>query len=293
MSTAKKQAVGEQPYDVVRVLDEITLTSKQFKLFADLMYELAGVDLPDTPKNQALVRNRLIKIIRRRSLSSYEQYWDLVQTRKSPYLQEFIESLTTNMTSFFRESAHFDFLKQVLPELARKKHDLRIWCAAASTGQEPYTISIVAHQSLDEGLVKKVKILATDIDTQVLKKGSRGVYDEKEMQGLSIDLRSRYFDKQTLDGHHYFRAKNDIHKNITFASFNLMNPKYEFKNPFQIIFCRNVLIYFDEETTKSVIEKLVSTLEVGGYLILGHSESGNVKHPDLKPLSRAVYQRIK
>lgn len=293
MSSAKKLDPSTQFYDAVKVMDEITLSQRQFQQFADLMYEVAGVDLPDTPKNHALVRNRLIKIIRKRSLTTYEQYWKLVETRQNPYLQEFVESLTTNMTSFYREPAHFDFLKQILPELVKQKTEVRIWCAAASTGQEPYTISITAQTCLDEMTARKVRILATDIDTQVLKKGSRGVYDEKEMQGLSLDLRGRFFDKQTLDGVHYFRAKSEIHKGITFAPFNLMNAKYEFKNPFQIIICRNVLIYFDEETTKAVIDKLVSTLEIGGYLVLGHSESGNVKHQGLKSLSRAVYQRIK
>lgn len=288
MSTAKKTDF----MSVLNDFEEIKLSDSLFAKFAERMYSLAGVDLPPTPKNHALIRNRIVKILRRHSLNSYEQYWTLLEKGGPEVTSEFISALTTNMTSFYREASHFDFLASVLPEIYKKNSsDVRIWCAAASTGQEPYTLAMTACEALPEG-ASKVRILATDIDLQVLKKASVGTYEEREMQGLPPVHRQKFFDKISKDGDEYWRTKDHLHKMIRFAPFNLMNPKYEFQHKFHVIFCRNVLIYFDEATTKKVIDNLVSCLGSGGYLILGHSESGNVKHSHLKPLSRAVYQKI-
>jgi len=295
MSVAKK--LDSKNFNIQGVFDyqDLDLTTKCYELFAEKMYEIAGVDLPFSPKNHALLRNRLIKILRRRGLMTYEQYWDLVKDGGPDVISEFVSALTTNMTSFFRESAHFDFLSKILPERFSKS-ELRIWCCASSTGQEPYTIAMTVKESLPDVQIARTKILATDIDQQVLKKASIGAYDEKDLQGLSPTLRQKYFNRvKSTDKKHtedFFQASDDIHKLIRFAYFNLMSETYVFQNKFQIIFCRNVLIYFDEPTTKRVINNLASTLAPGGYLILGHSESGNVKHPHLKPLSRAIYQKL-
>ena len=273
-------------------IEDIKLSDKMFSKFAEHMYELAGVDLPLTPKNHALIRNRIVKLLRRHSLKSYEEYWTMIERGGAELTSEFISALTTNMTSFYRESNHFDFLKEVIPELSKKfGADLRLWCAAASTGQEPYTIAMTACEALGDGY-KKARLLATDIDLQVLKKASIGAYEEREMQGLPPAGRTKYFERVKGNGEDFWRAKDQIHDMIRFAPFNLMSPKYEFQHKFHVIFCRNVLIYFDEATTKRVIENLTSCLAPGGYLILGHSESGNVKHANLKPLSRAVYQKL-
>ncbi|MEN0057855.1 MAG: protein-glutamate O-methyltransferase CheR [Bdellovibrio sp.] len=288
MTAAKKNELVGSLYD----FEEIKLSDAMFTKFAERMYDLAGVDLPLTPKNHALIRNRIVKLLRRHSLKSYEEYWTLIDRGGTELTSEFISALTTNMTSFYRESNHFDFLAGVLPELAKKfGSDVRIWCSAASTGQEPYTIVMTACEALGDQQ-SKVRLLATDIDLQVLKKASAGVYEEREMQGLPPAQRQKYFEKVKVKGDEYWRARDQIHKMIRFAPFNLMNPKYEFQHKFHVIFCRNVLIYFDEETTKKVIANLTDCLAPGGYLILGHSESGNVKNPHLKPLSRAVYQKI-
>jgi chemotaxis protein methyltransferase CheR len=289
MSVARKQDAVAGLYD----FEEIKLSEKMFGKFAERMYQLAGVDLPFTPKNHALIRNRIVKLLRRHSLKSYEEYWALLERGNNEIVQEYISALTTNMTSFYRESNHFDFLVKVLPELHKKfGNDIRMWCAAASTGQEPYTIAMTACEAQAVAPSMKARLLATDIDLQVLKKASIGTYEEREMQGLPPVQRSKYFEKIKSNDTEYWRAKNQIHDMIRFAPFNLMSPKYEFQHKFHVIFCRNVLIYFDEETTKKVIDNLVTCVAPGGYLILGHSESGNVKHPNLKPLSRAAYQKI-
>ncbi|MNJ92823.1 Chemotaxis protein methyltransferase [compost metagenome] len=289
MTAVKKLDIGGALYD----FEDIKLSEKTYQKLADRMYDLAGVDLPFTPKNHALIRNRIVKLLRRHQLSTYEEYWNLIEKGGAQVINEFISALTTNMTSFYRESNHFDFLKEVLPQLFVKyPTELRMWCAAASTGQEPYTIAMTACEGLSEAQVSKTRILATDIDLQVLKKGSIGTYEEREMQGLPPTHRHKYFEKHKVGTDEIWRTKDHLHKMIRFAPFNLMSPKYEFQNKFHVIFCRNVLIYFDEATTKKVIDNLVECLASGGYLILGHSESGNVKHPHLKPLSRAVYQKV-
>lgn len=289
MSVAKKSDSAISLYD----FEDIKLSDKTYQKFANRMYELAGVDLPFSAKNHALIRNRIVKLLRRHKLSTYEEYWDFLERGDNSVVNEFISALTTNMTSFYRESNHFDFLGNVLPELYKRSPEgLRLWCAAASTGQEPYTIAMTVCESLPEAQAQKVRILATDIDLQVLKKASVGTYDDKETQGLPASHRLKYFEKVKVGQEDFIRARDHLHRMIRFAPFNLMNPKYEFQHKFHVIFCRNVLIYFDEETTKKVIDNLTSCLGSGGYLVLGHSESGNVKHPHLKPLSRAVYQKV-
>lgn len=269
--------------------EEIALSDKMFTMLTERMYDLAGVDLPMTPKNHALVRNRIVKLLRRHSLKTYEEYWSILESGRPEIISEFISALTTNMTSFYREPSHFEFFAEILPSLKTNK-DIRVWCAAASTGQEPYTIAMTVCEALGDEF-KKVRILATDVDMQVLKKAAGGTYEEREMQGLPPAQRAKYFDKVKSQGNELWRAKDQIHGMIRFAPFNLMSPRYEFQQKFHVIFCRNVLIYFDEPTTKKVIDNLVSCLAPGGHLILGHSESGNVKHSELKPLSRAVYQK--
>lgn len=269
-------------------LQEIELSKPMFEKFAAKMYELAGVDLPFSPKNHALLKNRLVKVLRRRGLDNYEEYWDQIKDASGKDISEFVSALTTNMTSFYRESAHFDFLAEFLPKHFQKESELRIWCAAASTGQEPYTLAMTVTENLPAQQVQKTRILATDIDEQVLRKASIGKYEDREMQGLNPLLRQKYFNTKG----EVYQAKDEIHRLIRFAAFNLMNESYVFQNKFHIIICRNVLIYFDEPTTKRVIDNLVKVLAPGGYLILGHSESGNVKNPDIKPLSRAIYQKL-
>lgn len=270
---------------------EADLTRETYTKFVDMIYQLSGVNLPFNPKNEALVKNRLIRLLRKYDFASYEDYWNFLKNGTDTQKQEFISALTTNMTSFFREIAHFDWLKKHVKEHFAKLYSLRIWCAAASTGQEPYTIAICICESLPEAQRPHVKILASDIDLEVLRKASLGYYYENEITGLSKDLVLKYFDRVPKDGETVYRVKDFVRSMVSFSQFNLISEKYDFKRPFDIIFCRNVLIYFDEKTVKSVIEKLTNSLTPNGHLLLGHSESGNVKHDKLKALSKAIYQR--
>jgi chemotaxis protein methyltransferase CheR len=166
--------------------------------------------------------------------------------------------------------------------------DVRVWCAAASTGQEPYSIGIAIKEA---HLPSRVRVLATDVDLEVLKKAAGGIYTEREFEGLSSGLRKKYFDP-VKGSSNLWAVKNILSEFIRFAPFNLMEKKYDFRFDFHLIFCRNVLIYFDEKTQKKVIGNIVDKLAIGGYLIVGHSESGNIKHPKLKALGGAIFQKI-
>lgn len=273
-------------------LSELELDKKMYDNFAKHMYNLAGVDLPYSGKNVALLRNRIAKVLRRRNLTTYEEYWEILKKGEDKDTQEFISALTTNMTSFFRESSHFDWLAAYLKTHFNSNNELRVWCAAASTGQEPYTIAMVLCENLTEQQLAKVKFLATDIDLEVLRKASNGIYDEKDVEGLDPMLRQKYFEPIQKKGEKKYRVVDKLHKLITFAQFNLMTEQYQFQHKFNIIFCRNVLIYFDEKTTAKVINNLALSVANKGHLILGHSESGNVKNQYLKPKSKAIYEKV-
>lgn len=272
-------------------IEEYKLTPETYAKFAGYIHELAGVNLPFNPKNEALVKNRLAKILRAYGKSSYEAYWDFLKKSGPVETQEFISAMTTNMTSFFREAAHFSWFGKAVKDHFEHLYSLRIWCAAASTGQEPYTIAITVCENLPEKQRANVRILASDIDTDVLKRGALGYYKENEIGGLSKDLVFKYFDRSVHDGETIYRVKDFLRDMVQFSQFNLVQEKYEFKRPFDFVFCRNVLIYFDEKTVSKVVDNLASSLNPSGYLLLGHSESGNIRSELVKPMSKAIYQR--
>ncbi len=275
----------------IQGIQELQLSKEQYAFFSKLMYDLSGVNLPVSDKNEALVKNRLAKLLRKNKLATYADLQKAMRAPTPEMINEFISCLTTNKTHFFREESHFDWLANYLKTHFDHHQELRFWCAASSTGQEPYTTAIVMQENLKPAQISRVKFLATDIDLQVLKKAAEGAYSSSEMEGCPEELRAKYFDK--LKGKDIvYRAKDEISKMIRFAPMNLVQESYPFQHKFHVIFCRNVLIYFNPETTKSVLDRLANSLIPGGYLILGHSESGTVKSNLLKPLSRAIYQRV-
>lgn len=266
------------------------LSRSEYDYFAKKMYDYSGVNLPFSAKNEALIKNRLTKLLSRNNISDLESLKEALESKNQKVVDLFISSLTTNKTHFFREDAHFDFFKE---ELNKRKDnsELRVWCSAASTGQEPYTIAIVLRENLQPAKLNNTKFLSTDIDLQVLAKASQGKYSESEMEGCPNDLRKKYFQTTNSKDAKYV-ANDELRNMIRFAPFNLVTGPYSFQHKFDFIFCRNVLIYFDPATTAKVIHNLASQLKPGGYLILGHSESGSVKDPLIKPLTRAIYQRL-
>jgi chemotaxis protein methyltransferase CheR len=265
---------------------EISVSEYQF--FADKMMQLTGVSLPENSKNRALMLNRLSRLIRKLNLSSYAELIKLIQQERPDTIDDFVSALTTNKTDFFREIQHFTFLKQYLVDHFSKKQNLRIWCSAASTGAEPYTIAMVVKDTVNPIQVESTKILATDIDLEALDHCRQGVYQKSEISGLGMEHLNKYF-KKKQDG---FEIKSEILKMVHFSQFNLTHTNYRFKNQFDVIFCRNVLIYFEPQMVSQVIDMLVGNLSPGGYLILGQSEAGCVKGKRLQVLGNSIFKKI-
>lgn len=268
---------------------------KGFQPLSDLLRTVAGIHLAPTDKNRSLMATRLLSILRDGKFKNYREYYNFLMNAEAKHQKEFVIALTTNTTQFFREPAHFDFLKKALPELLERKRragssELRVWCAAASTGQEPYTIAMVVREQVPEGSPFQIRFLATDIDTDVLKKAANGVYSEAEARGVPPTYLQKYFTKKK-GAETTFTAKDELRNLIRFAPLNLVEEPYPFQHGFDIIFCRNVLIYFDTETTALVTKNLMKSLAPGGLLLLGHSESGAMRGKEAENLAAAVYRK--
>lgn len=269
-------------------LEKLELRQDEYNFFAEKMYEYSGVFLPANDKNFALMKNRLAKLLRQYSFVSYQDLIQKLKVADARLINEFVSCLTTNKTDFFRESYHFEVMVQFIKEHFKSNSDLRVWCAAASTGQEPYTLSIVLNENLSPVQLSQSKILATDIDLAALGKAAEGFYSEPETNGLSPLQKQKYFN-EIADHYH---ANPELTQILHFSQFNLIKDPYRFQKPFHLIFCRNVLIYFDEKTINYVIDQLLSCLVPGGLLFLGHSEAGVMKSPKAKSMTRAVFKKL-
>lgn len=290
-------AVGDELRQAQSFFDRIQGDTEGFQTLSEILKSAAGINLPVNVKNQSLMASRVSSILKDRGLSDYRAYAKLLRAGDPKVIAEFVHSLTTNTTQFFRESQHFDILSQRLPELIARKqkdfnHELRIWCAAASTGQEPYTIAMTIAEALAGRTGWDVKFLATDIDLDVLGRAAKGLYSKSETSSLPATMRQKYF-QPARDGRGQiaWQVVPQLRKMIRFAPLNLIQAQYPFQHKFDIVFCRNVLIYFDAETASSVVEKLANTLTPGGYLFLGHSETGTMRSKLITPIAHAAYQR--
>ena len=250
------------------------LTDDEFVRIRDLIYKLAGIKLADGKKD--LVYRRLSGRVTQLGLSSFGDYYDYLMRDSSNELQTFCDSLTTNFTSFFREQHHFDFLqRQYLPGLTEKGsrlgNRLRIWSAGCSSGEEPYSIAITLRDHFRNVDRWDTRILATDLDTQVIDTCKAGVYSDERLEKVPSAARKRWFSSNASQPG-TFKVSNRLQSMITFKQLNLMSP-WPMKGPFDIIFCRNVIIYFDKQTQARLVDRFANLLADGGYLIIGHSES--------------------
>jgi chemotaxis protein methyltransferase CheR len=203
-------------------------------------------------------------------------------------LAALIDALTTNHTSFFRESAHFDFLKQTILPALRGRDRLSIWSAACSSGEEPYTIVFCLLEALGEAALSKIRILATDISTRVLASAQRGAYPVERFETMPAAQVHRYLLRGENRWKGWYQVKPALRAAVEFRRLNLMEP-FSHLGPFPVIFCRNVMIYFDRPTQQDLVNRLAGCLEPGGYLLIGHAESLNgVEHP-LEYIRPAVY----
>lgn len=261
---------------------------REFERIRQMAYDFCGVDLKG---KQILVSARLGKKIRVMNLDSFTTYCDHVQNDTSGLLfTEMIDALTTNHTSFFREIRHFEFLRNsVLPQLVGHEA-INIWSAACSTGEEPYTIAFSLIDALGREAYSRLAITATDISTRVLEKAKMGLYPVQSVSALSTELRRECLMKGTGNYVGQCMVKPAIKKLIDFRQWNLLENGSSF-GPFQVVFCRNVMIYFDLETQQKVVDNLVSRLSPGGYLFIGHAESLNGINHSLEFICSATYRK--
>lgn len=261
---------------VVEIQD---LTCEEYERIRRLVYSECGINLGE--HKMQLVRARLGKLLRAGGYHSFGEYLAQVEKdRTGDRLCQLLDAISTNTTHLFREIRHFQLLGEILkrwaenPAWCRSHSTVRIWSAACSSGDEPYSIAMAAHDALSRSTVK-FKILATDISTRILAKAQAGVYDLQRLGTVPPEYRNRYFRKPRANDPNTLEVIPDLRETISFARFNLMSPAFNFPNGFDVVFCRNVMIYFDRPTQQTLIGKLTGQLHAGGYLMIGHSESLN------------------
>ncbi len=277
---------------VLPILQGLDLSEKDFQRFSTLVYEQAGINLHQGKKE--LLRARLAKRIRELGFGSFSEYYEhLIRDETGDELVHMLNCIATNLTRFFREEAHFEFLAQVVyPEFKQVlKHSgnqvlFKVWSAACSTGEEPYSIAIHASCHLDCDF----QILATDISTKALDKATKAIYPQNHLSQVPAHMISRFFLKGFGPKQGYVRLKPQIRSRVSFFRHNLMDPP-PMQEKMDVVFCRNVLIYFDRHTQKKVVENIASVLKPGGYLLVGHAESLNGAVPQLRYVRPAVYRK--
>jgi chemotaxis protein methyltransferase CheR len=281
--------MGLMGNSVVRQTEGLQLSEHEFAKISKLAYEHFGLDLH--AGKQGLVSARLSKKIRQLGLHSFQEYYDHVLGDASgEALVSMVDDLTTNHTSFFRESQHFDFLrKTILPQLRGRK-TIDVWCSACSTGEEPYSIAISIAEELGGTHAAGIHILASDISTRVLARAKRAVYSEERFRGLPMPLLQRYLLRSTGPGEVVYRIKPELRAMIEFKHLNLMED-FSSLPIFPVIFCRNIMIYFDKPTQQTLVKRLTAHLEPGGYLLIGHSENLNTIEHGLDYVEPATYRK--
>ena len=275
------------------LLEELQRDEQGFAVIARRIKEMTGIHLPITPKNTSLVAGRLHSILRRHEISDYSHYDRILSRGDREMLDEFVSAITTNTTQFFREEAHYEYLRSILPKMLESKRkqgsrEIRFWCAASSTGQEPYSLVMTIRQFLGAYPGIDLKFLASDIDTEVLDHASSGIYTGEDLKSLPVFLRQKWV-KDLENGRGQMNSV--LRNSIKFARFNLQTERWPFQHPFDVIFCRNVLIYFDRETCARIIDHMAKSLAPGGFLFLGHSESGMLRNAQLQLVGNAVAQK--
>ena len=289
--TSKATAVNLYP-------SQQKLTQEQFKRISTFMEHTTGIKMPDS--KLTMIQARLANRLKALNFSDFSQYVNYVFSSDENAADEItmmIDLLTTNLTHFFREKPHFDFLSsQVLPYLADEGISRpQLWSAGCSSGEEPYTLSIVMNEFINKnpGAFSDYSILATDISTKILNKAVEAVYPLDSVAQLPYDIKHKYFLKSKNLEKPFARVKKEVRSKISFERLNLMDSAYKIPQKKNVIFCRNVLIYFDKQTQLAVIRKLVDCLTPGGFLFLGHSETIFGSNLPIKTVAATVFQKSK
>ncbi|PTD95364.1 chemotaxis protein CheR [Pseudothauera lacus] len=263
---------------------EFEFTTADFERIRALIHQHAGIAL--SPAKQDMVYSRLARRLRACGDRTFAQYLARLERDRSEW-ETFVNSLTTNLTSFFREAHHFDILADYLRKVTEKR-PIKIWCCAASTGEEPYSLAITACEAFDT-LTPPVQILATDIDTNVLAHGQRGIYRADRVERLSPQRLQRFFQRGTGVQEGHARVRPELQRLISFRRINLLEAQWAVQGPLDVIFCRNVMIYFDKPTQYTILKRFSPLLRPDGLLFAGHSESFMHAADLFRSLGRTVY----
>lgn len=272
------------------------LTDGEYQLFRKLVYSESGIALGD--QKMQLVRARLGKRLREGEFRSYKEYYNyVVNDRTGEELCGLLDAISTNTTHLFRESRHFDLLKDIVARWAADRtkratnRTLRIWSAGCSSGEEPYSLVMVAHDVLRDHPTLELKVLATDLSIRMLSQAKLGIFEPHRVGTVPPALKNRYLAKIQQEGQTLLQVVPELRRLVTFARFNLMTSSFPFRHGFQVIFCRNVMIYFDRPTQQALVHKFVDQLQDGGYFMIGHSESlSGTEHP-LSYVEPTVYRK--
>ena len=269
---------------------EFEFADRDFRRVCDLIYQRAGIAL--VPAKRDMVYGRLSRRLRSLGLRAFKDYLDQLEAGNDEQeWQAFTNALTTNLTSFFREPHHFEKLREDLKHRG-SQGTLKLWSCAASTGEEPYSIAITACEAFGT-LTPPVRILATDVDTQVLETASRGVYPIERIASLDDPMKRKYFHRGAGPNEGKCRVIPQLRQLIEFRPLNLLAPRYDVGGPYVSVFCRNVMIYFDKPTQRAILSRLVNHLGDDGLLYTGHSENYLHAADLIQPCGRTLYRRVR
>jgi chemotaxis protein methyltransferase CheR len=271
---------------------EFEFTDAEFKRLREIVHSRTGIALSEAKRE--LVYGRLARRLRKLKLGSFADYCQLVESGEPAELEELTNAITTNLTSFFREGYHFEQLAaEALPQIESKRsatRRLRLWSAGCSTGEEPYSLAVVLNEAMARLAHWDVKLLATDIDSKVVATAAEGVYPAERFKGVSTERVRKWF-PQVAGRPGFSGASPTLKSLITFKQLNLLDP-WPMKGPFDVIFCRNVVIYFDKPTQRRLFDRMAELQEPGGWLFIGHSENLLNVTRRYKLVGRTVYRRV-
>jgi len=268
---------------------EFSFSQREFERVRDRIRRRAGIVLADS--KQDMVYSRLARRIRALGLTGFAEYLDMLDTLKESdgELEAFTNALTTNLTSFFREPHHFEVLRDFLGQC--RSRPVKIWCAAASTGEEPYSLAMTAVEALG-GFNAPVKILATDIDTQVLATAQAGIYPLERVEKMETARLQKFFRKGAGPMAGQCRVVDGLRDMISFQQLNLLDSQYPMRGPFDVVFCRNVMIYFDKPTQLQILQRVVPLMSPDGLFFAGHSETYFQAAHLIQPIGKTVYRIV-
>ncbi|MDR2877795.1 MAG: protein-glutamate O-methyltransferase CheR [Chromatiales bacterium] len=271
---------------------ELEFTARDFDFIRRLVLKRTGISLAEGKED--LVYGRLAKRLRTLGMTRFSEYCQYVEAH-SEELPEVVNAITTNLTAFFRESHHFDYLRSdVLPALLRlnaSSRRIRIWSAGCSTGEEPYSIAMVVHDLMPKNQGWDIKILATDIDTNVIDRAASGIYTADRITGIPEQYQRRYVNKGAGNQAEKVRMRDEIRDLITFRCLNLIE-EWPMRGPFDLIFCRNVVIYFDKDTQRRLFDRYANILCADGHLFIGHSETLYKVCERFELIGRTIYRKL-